>query len=69
MPEGAKILHVAEQAGSICLWAEVETQATQKQRHISVYGTGQRMPDNPGTFIGSVLLHVGALVFHIYEEA
>ncbi len=70
MPEGAKILHVAEQYPlQIYLWAEVDTHATSVFRNIFVYGTGHVLPDNPGNYIGSVLLCSEQLIFHFYEGA
>ena len=69
VPNGAKIRSVAVQGETVCLWAEVDPNEPIFGRDIFVYGTGHPMPDDPGTFIGSVMLHGGALVFHIYEYA
>jgi hypothetical protein len=68
MPIGAKILHVHEQAGDICLWAEVDSKASNEWRKITIYGTGHEMPADPGTYIGSVHLANGRFVFHVYER-
>jgi hypothetical protein len=68
MPEDAKIISVAEQGELICLWAEVDPNAQcRTKRGIAIYGTGRTIPDDPGTFIGTVMLRGGALVYHIYE--
>jgi len=70
MPAGAKILTVAMQIGVACLWAEVNTGAIGKhKRTISIFGTGHRMPDDPGAYIGSFMLDGGALVFHVYDAS
>lgn len=68
MPFGAKIRSVAAQGDTVCIWAEVDPSAPKKrERTIYIYGTGHVMPDDPGTYIGSFMLHAGALVFHVYE--
>lgn len=36
-------------------------------RVIRIYGTGHPMPDNPGSYIGSFMLHGGEFVFHAYD--
>jgi hypothetical protein len=68
MPIGANILHVHEQHGDICLWAEVDSKAPYELRRIAIYGTGHEMPADPGAYIGSVHLANGRLVFHVYER-
>jgi hypothetical protein len=67
LPEGAKVLSAQVQGGEINLWAEVDSSMPSRKRFFYVYGTGHELPDNPGTFIGTVQLHGGALVFHVYE--
>ncbi len=67
MPTGAKIVHVAVQGGAVCLWAQVNPQAVTERRLISVYGTGQEMPDDPGHHVGTFLLSGGQYVFHVYD--
>lgn len=67
MPSGAKIFFVGEQSGQVCLWAEVDPAAPTQSRLIRIFGTGQPMPNNPGFYIGSFMLHDGALVFHAYD--
>ena len=66
MPNGAILLTVAEQFGAIWLWAEVDPDEPKVNRNIFVYATGHAIPDDPGEFVGSVLLLGGSLVFHIY---
>lgn len=70
MPMGAKILSVDVQRETVCLWAEVNPEAAGKHyRTICIFGTGHRMPDDPGSYIGSFMLHDGALVFHAYDAS
>lgn len=67
MPRGARILCVHAQRDTICLWALVNQQHTKEARLFRVYGTGHEVPDDPGTYLGTVHLQDGALVFHVFE--
>ncbi len=67
MPGGSKILCVMLQNDQICLWADVDTDYPLITRAFTVYGTGWVRPENPGTYIGSVMSR-GDLVWHVYEE-
>ena len=68
IPRGGKILHVASQGDNMCLWVMVDPGMPKETRKFRVYGTGNIMLDNPGTFIGTVLMNGGSLVFHVFEE-
>lgn len=68
MPKGAKVLHVAEQRGDVCIWAEVDPTMPLEPRRFVVAGTGQMLPVYRGRHLGTVLLAGGALVFHVYED-
>lgn len=68
MPKGAKVLCAREQAGNVCIWAEVDPTAPKENRAFEVFGTGHEMADQPRTYIGTVVLSGGALVFHVYES-
>jgi hypothetical protein len=71
MPKNAKILTVREQHGSICMWAEVDSENETETRVFSIYGTGHRMPRGMGLqehYIGTAMLSDGNLVFHVYEH-
>lgn len=68
MPYNAKVLNVQSQNGIIALWAEVyddNSLTSESDKHFVIYGTGHGMPDNPGSYIGTVQL--GMFVWHIYE--
>ncbi|MDB5848238.1 MAG: RDJLphi1 gp43 [Rhodoferax sp.] len=67
IPGGARILTVAVQAGTVCLWAEVCPGHSKRPRTLRIYGTGHPMPGNPGIYISTFMLQDGALVFHAYE--
>ena len=66
IPAGGQILHVAEQHGSLALWALVDPSAATESRLIAICGTGQPAPA-AGQHIGTVLLHGGTLVLHVFE--
>jgi hypothetical protein len=74
MPEGAKILHVHEQAGRIRIWAEVDPALPSFKRQIEVVPTGSGRVPEKGLYIGTVHLrdsYAGAetmLVFHLYDR-
>lgn len=68
MPEGAEVLHVAEQHGQVCLWALVDPAAMPMDRRFVIVGTGHPLPEHRGRFIGTVLLAGGGLVFHVWED-
>lgn len=67
MPVDAKVLFVAVQYDRPCLWAEVDVDAPIETREFRVYGTGHRLPDDPGRYLGTFIMNQGTLVFHVYE--
>lgn len=67
VPEGAVLRHVAVQDDIPCLWLEVETDNPTKQVTVSGYPTGYHLPEGL-YFLGTVLMHRGDLVFHLYSE-
>lgn len=66
MPANAKVLHVATQHGFPFLWALVDTDAPIVRRRFRVAGTGHPI-EGALTHVGSLLLEVDALVFHVFE--
>ena len=71
MPAGAVPLHVDLQGGStwdggtLCLWAEVDVDATPVERHVYVMGTGHTFYPAAGErYVGTV--QDGILVWHVY---
>ncbi len=68
MPANAKILTVQMQHDTPCLWALFdETTSGLENRHIAIYGTGNPMPNEPGTYIATFQIAKGSLVFHVFE--
>lgn len=70
LPAGSKILSVANQNEGIVLYALVNTESLYKQTYkIIMHGTGHAADDLDHTeFVGTVLLHEGNLVFHVFVE-
>jgi len=69
-PVGAKILTVAGQNDTPCIWAEVDTEAPTEKVIFEVYGTGHEIKRGMGIdreHIGTVLLCGGSLVWHVYR--
>ena len=66
MPAGAKILLVAEQDDTICLWAIVNTEHRMIGRSIIICGTGQQAYFDK-KYIGTVLMF-DDFVWHVFEE-
>lgn len=68
MPIGAQLLTVQMQNGKPCLWALVDETATETQRRgITIHGTGNPVPDDPGRYIATFQMMGGDLVFHAFE--
>jgi hypothetical protein len=70
MPADARILHVARRdpGDAVDMWALVDPQAPPQDRYFRVAGTGHPVVDaDMLTYIGTVQLHRGALVFHVFE--
>ncbi len=72
MPIGAKILCVQNNGSSgPCLWAQVNDSYSKEKRIISIFGTGNPVPDNPMEYIGTYQVPLTSngvlLVFHVYE--
>ena len=69
-PAGAQLLHLAMQNGVPCLWflVDPELEATLKWQ-IRMYGTGHAVPDSESwlPFLGTILLHDGAPVLHVFR--
>lgn len=66
MPIDANIIHVAVQFDAPCLWAIVDPTMEKQPYTIHMFGTGHKMPDDPGKFIGTFMINDGDLVFHAF---
>ncbi len=69
MPARARVLSCGVQHGEVCVWAAVDTTAALVERRFRVAGTGHPLTliDASGPFVGTVMLHGGALVFHVFD--
>jgi len=69
MHRGARILSVQVQNGTPCIWALVDTDHPIFPRLLTIHGTGHPIDHNMSacTFIGTIQLHDGALVFHVFD--
>lgn len=67
MPRDARILFVGAQHGVVTAWALVDPDVPKVRRAFEVVGTGHPVPNNVRDFLGSVIMHGGALVLHVFE--
>lgn len=67
MPKGARLIHAHEQAGQVCVWAEVDPAAEPVLRKVLVVPTGNLSTGL--TYVGTAHLVEGgqALVLHVYD--
>lgn len=63
--EDSKILCVQEQDSEITMWVEENRDSETIPRTFVTYATGEELPDDKGTYIGTVQL--GWTVWHVYE--
>jgi hypothetical protein len=70
LPKGARILTVQTQQEVVCLWALVDSNAIERQRHVIHFiGTGNsHIPSSKLRYIGTVQQLGGSLVWHVFEE-
>src|SRR6476661_7160844 len=75
MPKGAQIISVqcaaslAPNSDKPAIWAIVDTEAPKAKRRIRIAGTGHPLESqaNAYTFIGTLQLYSGRLVFHFFD--
>jgi hypothetical protein len=65
MPKAAKVVEVAMQGDKFTLWAVVALGAVTEKRVFYVVGTGDLIPSDAHTHLGTV--HVDVFVFHVFE--
>lgn len=66
IPDGAKLLHVADQSGVFCIWADVDPDSPAVQHEVRLVGTGDHTPPAEFSYLGTVL--VAAYVWHVYAR-
>lgn len=67
MPVGAELLTTQIQSDIPCLWAKVDTRAPMVRRIFRWRGTGHPA-DGLGEYVGTVQMHGGGLVFHLFVD-
>lgn len=78
MPRGAHVLSCADQHGTICIWAAVDTKAIEVERLFLVFTTGAPLVESglyrdaprwtlPGEFVATVLMNGGSFVVHVFD--
>ena len=68
LPIRAKVLHVAEQEGVICVWAAFDDQYKGiSSRRVVCVSTGDTTPERE-QYVGTVHLHHGAAVVHVFID-
>lgn len=68
LPDKAEILKVDVQHNKMCLWYRFEETNHKDVRRIMICGTGHPAPlSRESRYIGTVLLHGGVLVLHVFE--
>lgn len=69
LPKGSEVLSVGVQNEEIVLWVKVDPLQEKESRTFVGFGTGHDIPDALKlSFIGTVMLSKGKLVFHIFEQ-
>lgn len=68
LPKDSLILLFAEQDNKLFLWAEVDPEKDRVMCVFKVYGTGHKLKDNPGEYVGSVVCRSQSFVWHLYFE-
>lgn len=67
LPDGYKVVHVAEQYGNLTMWVEQPAMQHSAGTHtFQVYGTGHQISDDRAVHVGTALMTSG-LVWHVYE--
>ena len=66
MPEGARVLAVANQYEALAIWALAEPEAPRRSRTFQVVGTGHPISSG-GIYVGTAQFREGALVLHVFE--
>lgn len=72
LPKDSVVLSVAEQDSHIVLYALVDTVEKEKETHlIRIVSTGHPLPENfllEFSFIGTVKMMNGQLMFHVFKK-
>lgn len=69
LPRRSVVLHADAQGEKVCLWAMVDDRAPADAAvRVSVRGTGEPCESVASTYVGTVMLDGGSLVWHVFVE-
>lgn len=70
LPEGAKIIRMADEGGMFWLWAVVNTEAKPEERHFRAFKTGGQIPEGLQLeYVGCCAVFVQMeLMLYIFED-
>jgi len=68
MPQGARLLSVAEQAGKLCLWAMVDPAKSHTTRYVEVTGTGQPLDAGINRRLIGTVITDDFTAHHVFER-
>ncbi len=69
LPAGAFISHVHEQDGFACIWViRPAGLLLTHERQVTCLSTGEPVPDDAGTYIGTAHVHRGRTVVHVFIQ-
>lgn len=68
IPRTAKILCAKVQRGRICVWAQVNRASKEREFTFYVVGTGNHLPFENASYLDTVFMAGGELVWHIYYD-
>jgi hypothetical protein len=66
--EYARVLSVQEQDGEITLWVLDHVDGARRNRTFRQVMTGQVVPPRAAIYHGTVVMHEGAFVAHVFED-
>ena len=67
LPEGAEILTIGPQNGSLYIWARVDPDAPTEKRIFRIAGTGHRIVQKELSYLGTAFMYDATLVLHVFE--
>lgn len=74
MPDGASILAIQQQIGTLCVWALCDPHKPPRQRRLRIFGTGHPIPSEilgisaGKLFYRDTIQDINGEVWHIFEE-
>ena len=68
MPFNCKILSFQVQKDNPMIWCQVDTNRPLTKRVFRLCGTGHELENSHWKFIGTIQIHNGDLIFHLFEK-